>query len=247
MVVKDSEHSSDEELLTLEELTERVALPARTVRFYTSQRLVTPPLRRGRRGYYTPEHVARFELISQLQDHGFTLSAIKGYLDAIPPDAGPEEIALRLTMLAPWQSDLPETMTYAELRRRADRVLTSADLATLAALGIVSPVDADHARVAVAQLRVGLGLLDLGLPTEAARRTAAIYEAHGHALAEELHEVFRTEIWPAYKSSGVRPDQLRDVVERLKPLSIASLVRAYEAAMDATRRELVERRAQSPN
>ena len=33
------------------------------------------------------------------------------------------------------------------------------------------------------------------------------------------------------------------VVEKLKPLSIASLVAAYEAAMDETRRERIERRS----
>jgi hypothetical protein len=89
---------------------------------------------------------------------------------------------------------------------------------------------------------VGVGLIDLGLPTEAAVAASEIYAEHGRQLAKELNEVFRTMIWPAYKESGAPPEKLREVVERLKPLSIASLVSAYEAAMDETRRQnLVER------
>ncbi|MCD6638968.1 MAG: MerR family transcriptional regulator, partial [Nocardioides sp.] len=52
-----------DQLLTLEELTERVGLSVRNVRFYTSRGLVPPPLRRGRSGYYGPDHIARLELV----------------------------------------------------------------------------------------------------------------------------------------------------------------------------------------
>ena len=44
-------------LLTLEELTERVDMSVRNVRFYTSRGLVPPPLRQGRSGYYSHDHV----------------------------------------------------------------------------------------------------------------------------------------------------------------------------------------------
>ena len=50
-------------------------------------------------------------------------------------------------------------------------------------------------------------------------------------------------VWPLYKESGASPEKLREVVERLKPLSIASLVQAYEAAMDEAKREGIAARA----
>ena len=89
------------ELLTLDELTERVGMSVRNIRFYTTKRLVPPPLRRGRSGYYSADHVARLELVRALQNHGFTLSAIKGYIDRIPDDATPSDIALHLSLLTP--------------------------------------------------------------------------------------------------------------------------------------------------
>jgi DNA-binding transcriptional MerR regulator len=230
------------ELLTLEELTERVGMSVRNIRFYTTKGLVPPPIRRGRSGYYTPDHVARLELVQELQSHGFTLSAIEKYVANIPRDASPEDIALHRTMLAPWQQESPIEMRRSELDRRAGRRLSDDDLTTLTALGIVSAGRRHHYQVTVSQLSVGLGLLDLGFPTEAALAAAEVYAAHGRQIAQELYEVFRTKAWPVYRESGTSPERVREVVERLKPLSIASLVAAYEAAMDETKREGIAQR-----
>src|SRR3546814_3082662 len=87
------------ELLTLEELTNRVGMSVRNVRFYTTKGLVPPPIRRGRSGYYSSDHVARLELVQELQAHGFTLSAIEKYVAGIPADASPEDIALHRTKI----------------------------------------------------------------------------------------------------------------------------------------------------
>jgi DNA-binding transcriptional MerR regulator len=231
------------ELLTLDELTNRVGMSVRNIRFYTTKGLVPPPIRRGRSGYYSADHVARLELVQELQAHGFTLSAIEKYVAGIPADASPEDIALQRTMLAPWQVDRPVEMSRTDLDRRTGRRLSEEDLNTLAALGIVFRTKRGRYEVAVSQLSVGLGLLDLGFPTEAAIAAADVYAEHGRQIAKELNELFRTMVWPVYKESGASSETIREVVERIKPLSIASLVSAYEAAMDETRRERVERRS----
>src|SRR4051812_45909716 len=143
------------ELITLDELTRRVGMSVRNIRFYTTKGLVPPPIRRGRSGYYSPDHVARLELVRELQGHGFTLSAIERYLAGIPADAGPEDIALHRTMLAPWQADVPVEMSRGELDTRSGRPLDDDDLATLAALGIVSAAGRGRYAVAISQLSVG--------------------------------------------------------------------------------------------
>jgi DNA-binding transcriptional MerR regulator len=231
------------ELLTLDELCNRVGMSVRNVRFYTTKGLAPPPIRRGRSGYYSPDHVARLELVQELQGHGFTLSAIERYVAGIPADASPGDIALRRTMLAPWQADLPVEMTKAELEKRVDRTLSDDDLKTLVALGIVFRTDQGRYQVALSQLSVGLGLLDVGFPLEAAVAAAEVYSRHGHQIAQELYDVFRRMVWPVYQESGASPETVQDVVERLKPLSIASLVSAYEAGMDDTKRERIAKRA----
>jgi DNA-binding transcriptional MerR regulator len=243
MVVKEDRTVAPVTLLTLDELTARVAMSVRNIRFYTTKGLVPPPLRRGRSGFYTADHVARLQLVQELQSHGFTLSAIERYVAGIPADASPEDIALHRTMLAPWMADSREELSRAELERRSGRSLDAGALETLAALGVVRPCGRGRFEVSMSQLGVGLGLLDLGYPIEAARAAAEVYAAHGRAIAEELYELFRTKVWPVYKEQGVSPERIQEVVERLKPLSIASLVQAYEAGMDATRRANIAKRS----
>jgi DNA-binding transcriptional MerR regulator len=231
------------ELITLDELTKRVGMSVRNVRFYTTRGLVPPPIRRGRSGYYSADHVARLELVSELQAHGFTLSAIERYVAKIPADATPEAIALHRTLLAPWMPELPETVSRKELSRRAGRRLSDDDVETLNALGIVFPTKQGKFQVAVSHLSVGVALLDLGLPMEAALAAQDIFTAHGRQIADELTEVFKTQVWPAYKEGGASPVELRQLVERFKPVSVAALVTAYESAVNEAKRETITRRA----
>lgn len=228
--------------MALDELTERVGMSVRNIRFYTTKGLVPPPVRRGRSGYYGPDHVARLELVRELQAHGFTLSAIKRYMARIPADATPETIALHRTLLAPWMPEMPETISRKELVRRAGRPLSDDDLATLNVLGIVYPTKQGKFQVAVAHLSMGVALLDLGLPQETAIAAQEIFTAHGRAIAEELTELFRKQVWPVYKEGGVSPEHVREMVEKFKPVSVAALVAAYETAVDEMKRETVARR-----
>lgn len=216
-------------LLTLEELTERTGLTVRTVRFYTSRGLVPPPIRRGRSGYYSAEHIARIELVLELQSHGFTLSAIERYVAGIPDDATPEEIALARTMLAPWQSDLPVEMDLAQLERKAGRELSADDLATLQALGVLR-VRGSSYLVASNQLAIGVRLLELGFPREVAVAAAAVYQEHGEQMAKELYEVINEQLAPLYDDAATS-EHFREIMERLKPLSVGGLVTAYESAV----------------
>lgn len=228
--------------LTLEELATRSGLAVRTIRFYTGRGILPAPVRRGRSAVYTADHLARLELVRELQAHGFTLAAIESYLARLPENATPETIALHRTLLAPWMPDLPESMTRSELEARAGRALTAEDLDTLETLGTVKPDGKQRYRVAVAHLSVSVSILDLGLPLSAAVAAQSIFTAHGRAIANELNDVFRELVWPAYKESGLPPDQLRETVERFKPLTVAALVASYESAMNETEREAVARR-----
>ncbi|HEX6248787.1 MAG TPA: MerR family transcriptional regulator [Nocardioidaceae bacterium] len=230
------------ELMSLEELTQRVGMSVRNIRFYTTKGLVPPPIRRGRKGYYSSEHLVRLELVRELQAHGFTLAAIEGYMARIPANASPETIALHRTLLTPWMAELPDTVSRKDLERRAGRRLSDEDLSTLNVLGIVYPTKQGKFQVAPAHLSVGVALLDLGLPQEAAIAAQEVFTAHGRAIAEELTELFRKQVWPAYKEQGISPEQVRGMVERFKPVSVAALVTAYESAVDEMKRETVARR-----
>jgi len=231
------------ETIGIEQLAERVGMSVRTVRFYAGRGLIPPPRREGRNGYYGPDHIARLELVRELQSHGFTLQAIEGYLDKIPEDAGPDQVALHRTLLAPWMPELPETLARPALEKRAGRALSDDDLELLIALGVVEPTpEEDVFKLAPAHLAVGMGFLDAQLPIEAAHGTRKIILEHGTSLAEELTELFRTQVWPHLKASGQPPEIITAMVERFKPLTIQALVVAYEQAVDEQKRETIRRR-----
>ena len=246
----DSAGATTESALTVDELAQRVGMSVRNVRFYASRGLIPSPLRRGRVGFYGPDHVVRLELVRELRAHGFTLSAIEGYLERIPADASPQDVALHRTLLAPWMPDLPETVSRIELVKRCGRALSDSDISTLMALGVVAkagPGDPDGSyRVAPAMLGVGVEMLELGLPKKSVRAAHDVFTAHGRAIAEELTEIFRTQVWPLYRESGESPERIRELVERFKPITVQALVIAYERAVNETKRATVRRSASRP-
>jgi DNA-binding transcriptional MerR regulator len=69
----------------VEELAAAADCSVDTVRFYQKRRLLTPPTRVGRVGWYGPEHLARLRRIRELQADGLSLSLIgrivRGELD----------------------------------------------------------------------------------------------------------------------------------------------------------------------
>lgn len=230
------------ELMTLDDLCKRVGMSVRNVRFYTTRGLVPSPIRRGRSGYYTPDHAARLELVAELQAHGFTLAAIERYVANIPADAPPSAISLHRALLAPWMAENPETLTTDELHTRAGRELSEVEIDTLAAFGILTPADKDTYDVALAHLDAGLRLIRFGYPRETAEATREIYDHHAKALAVDMMEMFRKTVWPAYRTSGASDEDLTEAVELLKPLSIAALVSSYERAVNDNMREQIARR-----
>jgi DNA-binding transcriptional MerR regulator len=232
------------ETMSVEQLANRVGMTVRTVRFYAGRGLIPAPRREGRNGYYGPDHLARLELVRELQAHGFTLSAIEGYLERIPADATPEDVAMHRTLLAPWMPGRPETINRAELDVRSGRTLSDDDIEMLVAIGVVEPTPVDDMfNVAQAHLAVGIQLLDLGLPKEAALAAQRVFNEHGRAVANELTAVFRDQIWPHLRDSNLPPEVIQSMIERFKPLSIQALVTSYEIAVDEAKRETIRRRA----
>ena len=63
--------------MNVDELAHAAGLVVSTVRLYQSRGLLPPPTKRGRVGWYGPDHLARLRLIADLQERGFSLAAIR--------------------------------------------------------------------------------------------------------------------------------------------------------------------------
>lgn len=104
--------------MDVEELSAQTGISVRNLRFYTTRGLVPPPTRQGRSAVYGREHVARFQLLRDLQAHGLNLAAIERYFRGIPDDASAEQIALHRVTVRPVPSESETTSVTDSLIAR---------------------------------------------------------------------------------------------------------------------------------
>ncbi|HEY6422581.1 MAG TPA: MerR family transcriptional regulator [Pseudonocardiaceae bacterium] len=228
--------------LTIAELAARTGISVRTIRFYTGMGLVPPPAVRGRLGLYDERHVARLELVRDLQGLGFTLAAIEGYMARIPVDRTPEDLALHRALLAPWLPEEPETVHKAELDARAGRTLDDDELTRLVTLGVLHRHDEGWTLTSPDMLGYGLSLLEADMDFAVQLASKQIIERHTSALATELVALFHNTVLREYRESG-RPPELRarllTLLERLKPITVDGVVTNFQLAINRAIRESV--------
>ena len=193
-----------EVLLTIDELSSAVGLTVRTTRYYASLGLIPPPVRRGRVAYYDATHRARLELVRALQDHGFTLQAIEGFLGSLPAEATVEELALQRAMLTSWTAGPPEQLTHEELEKKAGRPLTDDHVRRLTTAGALERHGDGY--VAMPSLQVGIGLLDLDIPENGLGAAEASIRRHMESLVEELTGILHTQVLEPYRREAHSPE-----------------------------------------
>src|SRR5215210_4201841 len=103
--------------MTIDELARRTGMTVRNIRAHQSRGLVPPPQVRGRTGYYGDEHVARIELIKELQADGFNLEAIRRLLERAGGSSA-EVLNFSRALRAPFEDEQPEVAMADELAER---------------------------------------------------------------------------------------------------------------------------------
>ncbi|MFJ3338777.1 MerR family transcriptional regulator [Streptomyces sp. NPDC086766] len=223
-----------EPALTIDELAARAGVTVRTVRFYGTRGLLPPPAIGPRRvGHYGREHLARLELIEEMQHQGMTLAAIERHLRGLPPDLTPHDLAIHRAVVASWAPDAVETVSRGELERRAGRPLTDEDLRRLAAMD-VAVRDGESFRLDSGLLRLGVELLDVPLSEETvlAARTALV--EHARAAAHELARLLR---------EAVAERDTRDVKSlsaHMHPLVVQALLTTFQRSLKEELREWLD-------
>ncbi|MEV6088954.1 MerR family transcriptional regulator, partial [Streptomyces cellulosae] len=187
--------TTETEALTIDELAARAGVTVRTVRFYGTKGLLPPPVLGPRRvGRYGREHLARLELIEELQSRGMTLAAIERYLAQLPPDLSVRDLAVQRAVVASWAPNTVETVSRAELERRAGRALGEEELKRLAAMDVVERIGepgGELFKVDAGLLRLGVELLDVPLSHESVLAARAVLTEHSRAAARELSRLLR--------------------------------------------------------
>lgn len=224
-------HAAGDGELTVDELATRTGMTVRTVRFYASEGLLPPPIRRGRVAYYDARHQMRLDLIRTLQEHGYTLAAIERVLARVPHDATPAEYGVQSAVLAPWLPEQTEELDRAELEQRAGTPIDDAQLEYLSLIGAVQAVG-DRYRTSPAVLGHAVRLLALPVPLKALQQSAELISEHATIVAEGLTDIFASAVWGPYQRGEMTSEQVVAMLELLRPLALQGLIGAFAHAAD---------------
>jgi len=219
--------------MTIDELARRTGMTVRNIRAHQSRGLLPPPEVRGRTGFYGPEHVARVELIKEMQADGFNLEAIKRLLES---SGGSTDEVLRFTraVTAPFEDETPEIVELGEL---ADHFGGGDPKALQRAidLGLVTPLGEGRFEQRSPRLaRAGRELRALGVAPSRSLEVAADLRRHADGVARTFVQLFLDEVWKPFDDAG-RPaerwPEVFDALERLRPLAAESMLAVFQIVM----------------
>jgi DNA-binding transcriptional MerR regulator len=228
--ITDSNGSSE---LTIDQLAQRTGMTVRNIRAHQSRGLLPPPDVRVRTGYYGAEHVARIELIRELQADGFNLEAIKRLLEGAG-DSSREVLRFTRALRVPFEDEQPEIVTAQELMERwgegQPELLKKAQR-----LGLLRPLGDGRFELPSPTLsRAAAELADLGVSAETALEVSAKLRHHAKGVARTFTELFIEQVWKPFEEAGSpeeRWPEVREALERLRPLAADALLAMFQLTM----------------
>jgi DNA-binding transcriptional MerR regulator len=198
--------------MTIDELARRAQMPVRTIREYHTMRLLPPPQRRGRVGYYGSVHVERLELIARLQRRGYSLAGIGDLLQAWA--AGTDLTALLgiEPALAPLD-ELPLRLTSDELLARVP-ALSGPCLASARDAGLIQPDGDGYFVRSPALLALVADGVAAGVPASDMLDLASMLRHQLSSVADDLADLIASRLLPAAVHLSGDPSDLVPLLQR---------------------------------
>src|SRR5688572_23095054 len=227
-----------ENTLTVEQLASRSGMTVRNIRAHQARGLLPPPEVRQRVGYYGAGHVARLELISQLQADGFNLKGIERLLEGTSGEASESIMSFRQAVTEPFESEQPQIFTLSELRERFGNEATPLLLRRAIKLELVSPVGPASFEVASPRLlEIASEMIDGGVPAEALLDVVDVMKRSSEYVAEAFAQLFVRSVWQPFEERGRPEEEWPDVVEAIegmRPVATQALEAMFQMTMTKT-------------
>lgn len=220
--------------MTVDELARRAGLTVRNLRNYQARGLIDPPRLQGRVGYYGASHLSRLQLIRELQERGFNLTAIAHLLERAS-GAGEPALGFTRSLIAPFETEPHQTLTRRELNRRWGGQLDDARLRQAERLGLVRPIGRGTFEApSPTLLRAGEQLVALGVPLKRALQQMSLLGQQTEQIAQSFVGMFLEFIWDPFDRSG-RPEpdwpRIQAALDQLRPLATEAVTAAFQQTM----------------
>ena len=220
--------------LTIDELARRTRMTVRNIRAYQSRGLLPSPEVVGRTGYYDEDHLARLELIREMQGDGFNLGAIGRLLEGVG-DSSAEVLDFARAVRAPFEDEAPEILHRDEIAKRWGGEADPALFRRAERLGLLRPLGEDRFEVLSPRvMRAGTELAELGIPPQTALEVASKLRRQAREVARVFIQLFLENVWKPFERAG-RPEEdwprVREALERLRPLASEAQLGIFQLVM----------------
>lgn len=230
--------------LTIDELAQRVGMTVRNVRAHQSRGLLTPPRLKGRTGFYDDEHVARLELIKDLQAEGLNLEAIRAILRRTPGTSVSQVLGFTRAIAEPFSDEHPELRTAEELAADWGESMTPELLEKIIKLGLIRRAGDGSFEVMSPRLEAtAREIIALGIPASAAVEVAENLRRHSESIAKTYVRLFIKHVLrPAQEQGGQeRWPELQESLARARPLAAQALNAVFGLTMTEQVEKALER------
>lgn len=220
--------------LTIDELGRLSGMTVRTIRSHQARGLLPPPEVRQRTGYYGPDHVARLQLIQELQAEGFNLKGIRRLLEDNPGPAA-QLLDLKHRVTAPFETEEPEVVTLEELSVRFGPDVKLRSLAHATKLGLLVPLGEDRFEApSPSLLRAAEVVIERGVPLSAALALVEQLQRQSEAASRAFVKLFLEHVLAPFVDAGSPEEGWADVIESiegLRPLASEALLAVFQHTM----------------
>lgn len=228
-----TDRTDPDEWLTIDALAQRTGMTVRNIRAHQSRGLLDGPEVRGRTGFYSAEHVARIDLIRELQSEGLNLEAIRRLVRS---GAGSVEGALAVVRRArePFEEEEPAIVEVGQLAE----IFGGAEpthLVRAERIGALRPLGAGRYEVISPRLLgAARDLSELGVPPDVILELAETVRRRTERVADDFVALFLEHVWQPFLAEGAPVERWQEIagtLERVRPLAGSAVLAIFQMAM----------------
>jgi len=232
-----AEHPPVTEEFTVDELAARAGMTVRNVRAYAGRGLIAAPRLEGRTGYYNREHLQRLQLIRELIERGYTLSAVERAVLGSPHASSGHTLDLLRLLEEPRHGSEPEVMSRDSLAALAGVERDDALIVALGEFGLVEWLDEETVRLLQPTVvRAGAAAVALGLDAKTVISLFPLLSSNLRQIAEAFVSGVASEIFEPFRDAGMPDEEWPRILQSIESL----LPVASQVVLALFRRQLSE-------